>query len=323
MPMNIRDLFAPFEDELPLRAAGRVPDPPVIEWRAAWGDLFFRPQGSDPQLVWCDLAYSVSPKRPLTAFKRDQLTRRLSDCWATRRHYRVVPFPDGDDWALLRLGRFLVKSPRQKLPARWLAPTPRFAWTKALEFVSRPASAYVEFLDPQGDEGRLHTDGLDAQADELRLSRRFAALDENERRLSVLSFANGNFESWTAVVRVLFSLIRPTFGRSDELVCYTTPSYFGAGERTKISVINNMYPMSQIAPLLSVVDAHFEPTVEMSRWRGLYPNGKTAGVSFRPFHIHAAVSAHERMEAALFVRDFARDIGKQDEIEPILRELMG
>jgi hypothetical protein len=67
--MNIRDLFVPFEDELQLLPSKRVAEPPLIEWRTAFGDLFFRIKGADPEITWCDLAYSVSSKRPLTAFK--------------------------------------------------------------------------------------------------------------------------------------------------------------------------------------------------------------------------------------------------------------
>jgi len=122
--MNIRDLFVPFEDELQLLPSKRVAEPPLIEWKTAFGDLFFRIKGADPEMTWCDLAYSVSPKRPLTVFKNEQITRRLSKSWDARLLYRVVPFEDGDDWALIRMGRFLVRSPSQKLPARWRGKRP-------------------------------------------------------------------------------------------------------------------------------------------------------------------------------------------------------
>ncbi len=59
--MNIRDLFVPFEDELQLLPTKRAPSPPVVEWHSAFGDLFFRFKDAEPEILWCDLDYIVTP----------------------------------------------------------------------------------------------------------------------------------------------------------------------------------------------------------------------------------------------------------------------
>jgi len=306
--MNIRDLFVPFEDELQLLPSKRVPEPPLLEWKTAFGDLFFRIKGADPEITWCDLSYSVSPKRPLTAFKREQITRRLSQCFEKRLLYRVVPFSDGDDWALIRMGRFLVRSPSQKLPARWRAETSRLSPKKALAFASRPLGDYREWTERDDDE--------------LRLSRAFAAMNEEERNLSVLSFDNGNLESWTVAMRAVLSLVPPVLGRGDETTWPVGLSSWEPDARSPLKLLGLHSALNQVAPLLAVLDAHFEPHVEMARWRGLNANGRNTGVHLPILRVRAALSAHEKMESMLFLRDFAREIGKQSEAEPLLRELM-
>jgi len=305
--MNIRDLFVPFGDELQLLPSKRVADPPLIEWKTAFGDLFFRVKGAEPEMLWCDLAYSVSPKRPLTAFKREQITRRLSKCWEKRLLYRVVPFEGGDDWALIRMGRFLVRSPSQKLPARWRGETSRLSPKKALAFASRPLSDYKEWTERDDDE--------------LRLSRAFAAMNEEERRLSVLSFANGDLESWEAVLRVVLSMGTPSSFLGDEINWHITPVWWVSENRPKVQVVNAYANLGKVAPLLTIVDAHFDPYLEMDKWRGVYTNGSNTGVQFSPLRVRPAFTAHEKMESLLFLRDFAREIGRENEVEPLLREL--
>jgi len=305
--MNIRDLFVPFGDELQLLPSKRVADPPLIEWKTAFGDLFFRIKGAEPEMMWCDLAYSVSPKRPLTAFKREQITRRLSKCWEKRLLYRVVPFEGGDDWALIRMGRFLVRSPSQKLPARWRGETSRLSPKKALAFASRPLSDYKEWTERDDDE--------------LRLSRAFAAMNEEERRLSVLSFANGDLESWAVAMRAVLSLVPPVPSRGDETVWHVALASWEPDARSKIQLSFTNFGLDGVAPLLATVDAHFDPHVEMARWRGVDANGRNTGVRLPALRVRAAQSAHEKMESLLFVRDFAREIGRENQVEPLLREL--
>lgn len=289
LTMNIHDLFVPFEDELQLLASQRVADPPRIEWKAAFGDLFFRIKGAEPEVTWCDLGYSVSPKRPLTVFKSAQITRRLSKCWEKGLLYRVVPFEDGDDWALLRMGRFLVKSPSQKLPARWRGEPSRFASTKALAFASRPLDDYKEWME--------RNDG------ELRLSRAFAALSEEERHQSVLSFANGDLESWAVAMRAVLSLVPPVPGREDERVWHVALSSWEPDARSKIQLSFTNYGLEKVAPLAAVLEAHFEPHVEMARWRGIDTTGRNMGVRLPALRVRAAQSAHEKMESLLFLRE--------------------
>jgi len=306
--MTIRDLFVPFEDELQLLPPKRVTEPPLIEWKAAFGDLFFRVKGADPEVLWCDLAYTVPPSRPLRASKSEQITKRLSKCLEKGLLYRVVPFQDGDDWALIRMGRFLVKSPSQKLPARWFGPTPPLAPTKALAFISRPLSDYSQWTE-QGD-------------DELRVSRVFAALSEEERGPSVVVFANGDYESWKSVMQILLTLVVPKPGWSDKWAWHLTYLYGQPDSHNELKLDATTKAYAEVAALVEVIEAYFQPRVEYARWRGVYAKGNAAGVHFAPLRVSPASSAHEKMEALLFLRDFAREIGKHSEAEPLLRELM-
>lgn len=305
--MNIRDLFVPFEDELQLLPSKRVPDPPLIEWKTAFGDLFFRVKGADPEITWCDLAYTVPPVRPLIASKSQQIRKRLSKYLEKGLLYRVVPLPDGDDWALIRMGRFLVKAPSQKLPARWRGETSRLSSKKALAFVSRPLEDYREWTERDDDE--------------LRLSRAFAVMNEEERNLSVLSFANGDLEGWTVALRAVLSLVllRPDIG--DETNWHLTLASWELDACSRLQVILGFHSWHIVEPLLDIVEADFDPHVDMARWRGLDAAGRNKGGYLPVLRARAAHSAHEKMESLLFLRDFTREIGKQNEVEPLLREL--
>ena len=115
--MKITDLFAPFADELQLGPSARLANPPLVEWTSGWGDLFFRPKGADTEIVWCVLGRSAPAKRPLSRARLATLNKYLSQAYAGRTFFRVVPFSDGDDWTLVRPKRALVKSPLQKKAA--------------------------------------------------------------------------------------------------------------------------------------------------------------------------------------------------------------
>lgn len=61
--------------------------------------------------------------------------------------------------------------------------------------------------------------------------------------------------------------------------------------------------------------------LHQSRWRDIGIRGKET-LRLPPKFIVDSPSQHQRLEAALLWRDFAREIGKTAEIEPLLRELM-
>lgn len=144
--MKITDLFAPFPDELQLAATPSLSNPPLIEWTSGFGDLFFRIQGAGLQIVWCVLGRGAPAKRPLSRARLATLNKYVSAAYAGRTFFRVVPFSDGDDWALVRPKRALVKSPTQPQGAIWQwsanfpAPNGQIEWlSQSLEWFEKLA----------------------------------------------------------------------------------------------------------------------------------------------------------------------------------------
>ena len=140
--MKITDLFAPFPDELQIAATPRVPTPPRVEWASAWSDLFFRVKGTDPRITWCVLGRGAPEKRPLSKARLETLNKYLSAAYSGRTFFRVVPFADGDDWALVRPKRALVKSPVQR-QGRDLAMEHRFRCAKRRNQLAQSAVKLV------------------------------------------------------------------------------------------------------------------------------------------------------------------------------------
>lgn len=146
-------------------------------------------------------------------------------------------------------------------------------------------------------------------------------MNEEERCQSVLSFANGDLESWMVAMRAVLSLIPPMPGRGDETVWHVALSSWEPNARSPLKLLGLQSALNHVAPLLAIVDAHFDPHVEMARWRGLDAKGRNMGVHLPILRACAALTAHEKMESLLFLRDFARETGKGNEAEPFLREL--
>ena len=167
--MKITDLFAPFPDELQLAATPRVSSPPRVEWASAWGDLFFRVKGADPQITWCVLGRGAPAKRPLSRARSATLHKCLSAAYAGRTFFRVVPFEGGDDWALVRPKRALVKSPVQRKGAIWQWRANFPAPDGELEWLSQPLNWFENWLSEEPKQG-------------LEFARSFARVAEEKRR---------------------------------------------------------------------------------------------------------------------------------------------
>ncbi len=192
--MKIHDLFVPFDDELQLLPSPRVSRPPLIEWKSAFGDLFFRIKGEEPTILWCDLGYTITPKRPLPANRGATLAKRLSRAFNGRTFFRVVPFSTGDDWALVRPKRALVKSPLpRRTPTRWSRNADFADGQKQIEWLSQPFSALQTWLEEHRDV-------------ELELARAFAPLDEEARAWAPFVGEEGARSKWQQLVPALQKL---------------------------------------------------------------------------------------------------------------------
>ena len=191
--MKITDLFAPFPDTLHLAATPRLSNPPLIEWTSGFGDLFFRIQGADPQIVWCILGRGAPAKRPLSQQRLATLNKYISAAYAGRTFFRVVPFSDGDDWALVRPKRALVKSAVQRKGAIWHwkanfpAPQGQIAW------MSQPLEWFENWLSENADG-------------DLQAARAFARLNDDERKWTDLTRDLETPEKWDALVPALQKL---------------------------------------------------------------------------------------------------------------------
>ena len=305
--MTIHDLFAPFADELQLLPSPRVPNPPLIEWTSAFGDFFFRVKGAEPEILWCVLGRGAPPKRPLSAVRRATLQKYLSPAYAGRTFFRVVPFEDGDDWALVRPKRALVKSPSQDKGAIWHWKADFGNGMNQLDWLGQPLAPLQNWL-------------AEKPTRDLDIARAFACLGNDARIWSVYIGAEGVHERWKTLVPALQKL---SFDPASELP--RTTWRLREHGRT-VTVVSDWTPQPFAIPdaankLLGVLGKQSPLQCHQSRWRGIGVRGKEQ-LRSSPTFIVEAPSHHERLEAALLWRDFAAEIGKRDEIEPLLRELL-
>jgi len=306
--VNIRDLFVPFEDELQLLPSKRVPAPPLIEWKSAFGDFFFREKGADPQILWCVLGRGAPPKRPLSKQRLDTLKGYVSPAYASRTFFRVVPFADGDDWALVRPKRALVKSPAQPMGAIWQWRATLGDGQKEMVWLNQPLAWFEEWLREQSSR-------------ELDLAREIAPLGADARMWALFT---GPRDKWEVLVPALQKLVFDVSEMSSEKAASTwrlSPHGRFVTLRPDWTPTESPLPEASLK-LITILVGQLPLQFYRSRWRSIGIRGKEQTLVIPSFSIQAP-SFHERLEAALLWRDFAREIGKEDEIEPLLRELMG
>ena len=300
--MKIRDLLVPFEDELQLLPSSRVPNPPLIEWKSAFGDLFFRAKGMEPEVLWCVLQDDLSLKR-------------LSRAWYGCRYFRVVPFDEKGDWMLLRPKFAFVKSPQQ--------PHGAFLEVEAPFTEKMTQRKWLEKPQPQlCDEMRASQGDLS-----LQMARHCAALDETERywshRSSTCLMAR---EKWQQLVFAVLVLATPASQLPMKWIFLPRNSVEGPLDfdcvhgqlrRVQSHFWSPLHPKGKT--LFRIVQRH----IALPFWRGLDARGRRRQPTFLRDSLEmSSISSHERLESALLWRDFAREIGKSDEIEALLNELL-
>ncbi len=304
--MILNDLFTPFGDELQLRPSPHTPNPPLIEWRAALGDFFFRPKGADPQILWCDVGYTISPKRPLPPPRPTTLAKRVSRAFNGCTFFRVVPFPDGDDWLLVRPRRAIVKSPHQPAGALWKWNCASNSKLTQLDWLSQPQSWFESHLKDLKDDLPLQ------------MARDCAALGEDERQWN--PSASPETAHWKTLALALFILATPasissvswTITRPKSIEGPVVPlCYSSANSKPRL-----LFPQSA-----EVLLQLLQSSISLPYWRSLDASYERIRTHF-PFYRIEAITHHERLEAALLWRDFGQQIGKSVEVEGALSELM-
>lgn len=301
--MSIQDLFVPFKDELQLRPTLRLPEPPLIEWYAAFGDFFFRLKGADPQLLWCDLGYTITPKRPLPPARSATLYKRVSHAFNGPTFFRVVPFPDGDDWLLIRPKRAVVKSPHQPAGAFWKWNCSFQSNFRHFDWLSQPQSYFENYL------GNFESDLP------LQMTRDCAALNEEERKWTLS--ASPDAVLWETLIRALFILASPlsmssiAWGMSEPKECQGPLLPFYYPQR----MARSLFPKSA-----EVLLQLLQTSIRLPFWRSLDTRGERVRPLF-PFYQFDVLTHHERLDAAHLWRDFGRKIGKSAEVEAALRDL--
>ncbi|BCM90492.1 hypothetical protein IAD21_02345 [Abditibacteriota bacterium] len=314
--MTIQDLFEPFEDDLQLQSTPRFPTLPIIEWRSAFGDFFFRIKGANPQILWCDLGYTVTPKRPLPPARQTTLTKRVSRAFAGRTFFRVVPFADSDEWALVRPKRALVKSPHQPNGAwwEWNAKFPTWGKTQ-MQWLSQDSDWFKRWLNDQ-----------QSKHESLRSAREVARLSDEERKWAPVIAPVEVRQQWEQLARAL-QLLTVAPNQSPH-------QWEIAGKQVQRKVLclsidanpyfQNQLPKCILSAALKLRDeltARFAIPVDFSRWRGIEPNGDQQFYVFPLFDL-SMDSIHEKMEAALLWRDFLAGSSRRTELEAALNELM-
>ncbi len=305
--MKITDLFAPFADDLQLSATPSLSNPPFIEWTSGFGDLFFRIKGADPQIVWCVLGRGAPNKRPLSKQRLATLNKYVSAAYAGRTFFRVVPFSDGDDWALVRPKRALVKSPTQKKGAIWQWNANFPAPDGQIEWLSQSLKWFESWLVKNG-------------TNELQAAREFATMNEEERKWWPLSRKKGVRQEWEKLLPALQKLSCPadqtsltwsisigTYHQGLGILSRSWPrGYFSAPAVRKLEIL-----LSALLPTM-----HYEP-----RYLIIGIRGKKRRRVMPEFTI-AAPTQHEKLEAALLWRDFGREIGESERVEAALAQLL-
>lgn len=305
--MQITDLFAPFPDELQLAATPRVTEPPSIEWTSAFGDLFFRPQGADPQIVWCVLGRGAPDKRPLSRARLTTLNKYISEAYAGRTFFRVVPFADGDDWALVRPKRALVKSPTQKKGAVWQWSANFPAPQGQIEWLSQPLLWFENWLSENA-------------ADTLQAAREFATMNEEERKWWPLSRKKGVWQQWEKLLPALQKLSCPADKTSLTWSISIGTYHQGLGISSR-SWPRGYLSAPAIKKLENLLSATLPTMLYEPRYLTIGIRGKKRRRIMPEFTI-AAPTQHEKLEAALLWRDFGREIGESERVEAALSQLL-
>ena len=307
MKMTITDLFAPFPDELQLAATPRLSNPPLVEWTSAWGDLFFRIQGADPQIVWCILGRGAPEKRPLSKARLATLNKYISQAFAGRTFFRVVPFAAGDDWALVRPKRALVKSPIQRKGAIWQWRAKFPAPDGEINWLSQPLSWFENWLRETADE-------------ELKSAREFSHLSDDEREWRIITRDLKTANKWDALTPALqkigfylldqYSKTWHLYAHNDEVPIY--PLY-----EWKVRPAE----LEPLMELVKVIQEQYSLKYQGKSWRGLGVRGKKADNEI-PTYKATAPTQHEKLEAALLWRNFGREIGESERVEAALSQLL-
>ena len=306
--MKITDLFVPFPDELQLTPSTRVADPPLIEWASAFGDLFFRPQGADPEILWCVLGRSVPAKRPLTPRKSDSLERFISAAFRNNRQLRVVPFPDGEDWALLNPKRLLVKSPLHREGAVWKWNAQIKLENSPVEWLSQPLIWFSNRLERTEDKA-------------LNVARTIAGIAKADRVWLPLCREKQTREQWERLIPALQKLSsNPIHQALNWELSLINSTSIDVRDENLISVASYAKPLEALLILLS----HYAPlSYDDDYWRDLSANGNSSVFFLKsPSFSSTAPSQHERLEAALLWRNFGREIGESARVEAALNELL-
>ncbi|RYX86107.1 hypothetical protein EON83_02495 [bacterium] len=314
--MTIHDLFEPFEDELQLRPSPRIPVAPLIEWRAVFGDFFFRPKGANPQLLWCDLGYTVTDKRPLPQARQTTLTKRVSRVFAGRTFFRVVPFANGDDWALVRPKRALIKSPHQMTGAcwQWNANFRAIAKTQ-LQWLSQDFSWFSCWLKEQQHK-----------SEGLHQARDFALQSDEERSWTPIVAPLEIRAHWLELAQALQLLSAPPEEPSPIWWITTKPIkenlpclFLDAKVHIRDKLTERQ--LQAALQLREELTTRFALPVDLMRWRGLEPNGEQQFYTF-PHLTPDSASMHQKMEAALLWREFVAPSNRRHELEEAIRELI-
>ena len=303
--MKITDLFVPFADELQLAPSARVANPPLVEWTSAFGDLFFRPKAATRKFCGACWAEARPAKRPLSKARLETLNKYLSAAYAGRTFFRVVPFSDGDDWALVRPKRALVKSPTQKKSAVWQWSANFAAPQGQIEWMSQPLSWFEDWLpDPRATEG----------------ARAFARLSDDERNWLVITRDPATQQKWEALMPALQKL---GYSNLDQ----HSKNWHLYGHNINAIPVHPLYQwavrpsMAPVIELIKVLQEKYPLSYQRKEWRGLGVRGKRAD-NVVPSYKATEPTQHERLEAALLWRDFAREIGETERVEAALNQLL-
>ncbi len=304
--MKITDLFQPFPDELQLLSAPKLSVPPLVEWTSGFGDLFFRAKGADPQILWCVLGRGAPEKRPLSKARLATLNTYVSGAYAGRTFFRVVPFADGDDWALVRPERALVKSPQQQTGAIWqwsadfAAPQGQIAW------LSQPLEWFENWLpDPRA----------------LQTPREFARLSEYERQWIVISRdLSETPQKWETLMPALQNVGYEMLD-AHALTWYLYGHSINGVPVYPLYQWNNRPSLAPLIELTKILQQYYPLEYQRKRWRGIGVRGKRAD-NKTPTYKASEPTQHEKLEAALLWRDFGREIGQSERVEAALSQLL-
>ena len=312
--MIITDLFVPFPDELQIAATSRVPAPPRVEWTSAWGDLFFRVKGADPQIVWCVLGRGARAKRPLSRARLATLNKYVSAAYAGRTFFRVVPFSDGDDWALVRPKRALVKSPTQPTGAVWHWSADFPAPQGQIEWLSQPLRWFESWLAETADAN-------------LQKARAVATLNVAERSWFPLCRVPQVRAHWECLLPALQKLSYDIFEESSKGEPLRWNMGWIAEAREHRLPPYWRYDWSSTSPsglseLLSLLNQYFPLELQLASWNEIgVRGGKSPHIP--PEFTTNLTTQHEKLEAALLWRNFGREIGEGERVEAALSQLLG